>query len=61
VIVHPHFSFGRPILKRSHIPTETLARAAKAEKSAKVVSELFEVSEAEVREAVKFQSHLRAA
>lgn len=60
VVVHPHSSFGHPILKASRIPTETLARAMKAERSAKVVSELFEVPERQVREAIKFEQHLRA-
>ena len=61
VLVHPFYSFGRPVLKASRIPTRTLAKAVKVEKSAKTVSELFEVPEPQVREAVKFEEHLRAA
>jgi uncharacterized protein (DUF433 family) len=61
VIVHPRFSFGHPILKASRIPTSALADAVKVEKSARVVSYLFEVPERQVREAVKFEQHLRAA
>ena len=33
VIVHPHFSFGRPILKANGIPTGTLAQSVKVEGS----------------------------
>jgi hypothetical protein len=29
VIVHPHFSFGRPVLRASRIPTATLAQSAR--------------------------------
>jgi uncharacterized protein (DUF433 family) len=61
VVVHPHFSFGHPILKASRIPTDTIAKAMHAEKSAKTVAELFEVPLKQVQEAVKFEQHLRAA
>lgn len=61
VMLHPFYSFGHPVLRSSRIPTKTLARAVKAERSAKTVSELFEVPELQVREAVKFEEHLRAA
>lgn len=61
VIVHPHFSFGRPVLRQSHIPTETLADAVKAEGSVRTVAHLFEVPEGQVREAVRFQENLRLA
>ncbi len=61
VIVHPHFAFGHPILKASRIPTSTLAAAVKAERSARFVSEIFEVPERQVREAVTFEEHLRRA
>jgi uncharacterized protein (DUF433 family) len=61
VIIHPSHSFGRPILKHSLIPTETVAAAVKAEGSLKRVSELYEVPERQVREAVSFEEHLRQA
>jgi uncharacterized protein (DUF433 family) len=61
VLVHPRFSFGHPILRVSRIPTGALADAVKAEKSARVVAQLFEVPEGQVREAVKFEEHLKAA
>ncbi len=61
VIVHPHFSFGRPILKASRIPTATLAQSVKIEGSAAFVADIFEVPERQVREAVRFQQALRKA
>ena len=61
VIVHPYFSFGRPVLRRSHIPTETLAGAVKAEGSARTVAHLYEVPEGQVREAMRFEESLRLA
>lgn len=61
VIIHSRHSFGRPILRASKIPTETLAEAMAAEGSAKTVSQLFCVPEKQVREAVSFQRHLQHA
>ncbi|MFZ5618515.1 MAG: hypothetical protein ACOZAA_14470, partial [Pseudomonadota bacterium] len=34
VIVHPRIAFGHPVLRRSRIPTETIAKAVKVEGSA---------------------------
>lgn len=61
VLVNPNFSFGRPVLEKSRIPTETLAQAVKVEGSARVVAMLFDVPEKRVREAVAFQHDLRQA
>jgi uncharacterized protein (DUF433 family) len=61
VVMHPAFSFGRPILQHSHIPTATIAAAAKAEKSAKAAAWLYEVTEKEVREAIRFETALHKA
>jgi uncharacterized protein (DUF433 family) len=61
VVVHPSYSFGRPILKNSGVPTEALFDAMRAEKSAKIVAELYEVPERQVYEAVSFESDLRRA
>jgi uncharacterized protein (DUF433 family) len=61
VIINPKRSFGRPILRDSEIPTSTIAKAFAAEKNAKMVSALFEIPERRVREAVKFETALRAA
>jgi uncharacterized protein (DUF433 family) len=61
VVVHPKFSFGRPTLRQSHVPTATLAEAVKAEKSATVVALLYDVPVKQVREAVTFERHLRKA
>ena len=61
VIVHPKFSFGQPVLKHSHIPTNTVAKAFDVERSARFVADVFELPERHVREAVKFEEHLRRA
>jgi uncharacterized protein (DUF433 family) len=61
VIVHPHFSFGRPVLKASRIPTSTLAQSVKVEGSVTFVANIFDVPERQVREAVKFEHELRKA
>jgi uncharacterized protein (DUF433 family) len=59
VIIHPHLSFGQPVLRESRIPTNTLAKSVEVEGSAKFVSEIFDISERQVREAVKFEHELR--
>ncbi len=61
VIVHPKFAFGRPILRRSFIPTRTIADAAVAEGSAAAAADWFEVPLGQVREAIKFETDLRKA
>lgn len=61
VIVHPKIAFGRPVLRRSHIPTRSIADAVRAEGSQSVVAELYEIPAKQVAEAVKFEDHLREA
>jgi len=61
ILVNPNYSFGRPILKDSKIPSETIAEAVAAEGSAKIVAQLYDVPERQVREAVRFQRHLQQA
>jgi uncharacterized protein (DUF433 family) len=61
VIVHPRFSFGRPILRDSRIPTSTLADAVHAEGSTRSVATWYEVPEKQVREALRFETVLRKA
>ena len=61
VIVHPRIEFGHPVLKRSNIPTDTIARAVKVEGSAQFVADIFEIQVRHVREAVKFEENLAIA
>jgi uncharacterized protein (DUF433 family)/DNA-binding transcriptional MerR regulator len=61
VIVHPLFSFGHPVLEKSHIPTATLAKSVKVEGSTKFVANIFDISEKHVRQAVIFEKELRKA
>jgi uncharacterized protein (DUF433 family)/DNA-binding transcriptional MerR regulator len=61
VIIHPSMAFGRPILNKSGIPTETIAEAWHAEGSIEAVADLFEVSKARVREALAFEKIIRRA
>lgn len=61
VIVHPRLAFGRPVLRGSGIPTETIARSMRAEDDIETVAELFEISKARAAEAVHFENILRKA
>lgn len=60
VIINPKLAFGRPVLKDSHIPTETIAQAYQAEHSVAAVADFYDVPEKQVREAIKFQEGLKA-
>ena len=61
VIVHPKFSFGRPILRSSGTPTRTLADAVLAEGSETAVALIFELPVRDIREAVRFETDFRRA
>ncbi|WP_296578734.1 DUF433 domain-containing protein [Xanthobacter sp.] len=61
VVVNPKHSFGRPILKESRIPTETLVQAIEAEGSIETVADIYDVPLKQVREALRFERNLRAA
>jgi uncharacterized protein (DUF433 family) len=61
VIVNPNFSFGRPVLRDSAIPTRTIADAFRTEKNVKRVSDWYDISQKHVREAVRFEEALRQA
>jgi uncharacterized protein (DUF433 family) len=61
VIVHPKYSFGRPVIESGHIPTATLSKAVKVEGGSNVVSLMFEVPEKQVKQAVVFERELRKA
>lgn len=60
VALDPQRSFGRPIIFREGIPTETLARSVQANGSVREVARWFEVSPVCVREAVAFERSLAA-
>ncbi len=60
VVMHPRYSFGRPILEASRIPTAAIAASAKVD-GPKVTAAIFDVPVKQVREAVEFQEQLRRA
>lgn len=61
IVVDPKRSFGRPVAEATGVPTEALVAAVAAEGSLRVVARQFEVSEAVVRDAIKFHQSLEAA
>ena len=56
----PHRNFGRPIVAPHGVPTEVLAKAAKATGSIAEVARWYEVRETEIRDAVEFEQRLAA-
>jgi DNA-binding transcriptional MerR regulator/uncharacterized protein (DUF433 family) len=59
VIIDPTRAFGRPI-GASGVPTEVLSRAVTVEGSVAKVARLYDVSTAEVKDAVAFEKRLAA-
>jgi uncharacterized protein (DUF433 family) len=60
VVLDPTRNFGRPIVMKQGVPTEVLARAAKACGSIGEVSRWYEVPEMEIEDAVEFEQQLAA-
>ncbi|WP_131800229.1 hypothetical protein [Methylobacterium indicum] len=61
VIVHPAHSFGQPILLKSFVPTAAIVKTYAAERDSEIVAEMFEIPEAHVIEALRFDEALRGA
>ena len=59
VVIDPARSFGRPVAS-SGVPTEVLSRAVAIEGSVEKVVRLYDVSSAEVRDAIAFEKRLAA-
>jgi uncharacterized protein (DUF433 family)/DNA-binding transcriptional MerR regulator len=59
VLIDPARSFGRPIAGGG-VPTEIIAEAVKIEGSIEAVVSLYELSKAEIRQAIKFEQRLAA-
>jgi uncharacterized protein (DUF433 family) len=60
VVVDPTRSFGAPIVDKGGVPTKILFDAFRAEKSTKIVANLYEVNQKEVKDAVYFERRLAA-
>jgi len=58
VVVHPRFSFGRPVIRDAWIPTETLYNVSLAEGGIDATAEDFEVDKEAVQQAVRFEQEL---
>jgi uncharacterized protein (DUF433 family) len=61
VVLDPTRNFGRPIVTRHGVPTEVLARAAKACNSVEEVARWYEVPKAEIEDAMEFEQQLALA
>jgi uncharacterized protein (DUF433 family) len=60
VALDPRRSFGQPIIFREGIPTQVLARSARANDSVDEVARWFEINSTSVHEAVAFEDALAA-
>jgi len=58
VVVHPKFSFGKPVIKDAWVPTTTLHKAYLAEGSICATADDFDIDSEAVRQAVQFEQEL---
>jgi uncharacterized protein (DUF433 family) len=58
VIVHPKFSFGRPVIRDVWVPTATLYKAYLVEGSICATADEFEIDKDAVRQAIHFEQEL---
>jgi uncharacterized protein (DUF433 family) len=61
VLIDPSYRFGRPILASANVETAVVVDRFFAGDSTAVLAADFEISEADVEEAIRFESQLRAA
>lgn len=61
IVLDPKRNFGQPTVARSGVPSQVLARSAKANASQEVVAKWYEVQPDEVRDAVEFEQSLAKA
>jgi len=59
IVVDPRLSLGQPVLQTSAIPTRAVYEAAEVEESEAAVARWFDIPEAHVVEAVKFEINLK--
>lgn len=60
VVIDPRRSFGQPVLVRSGVPTATIRLQAQSGRSAREIGRDFEIDEASVRAALRFEEALAA-
>jgi uncharacterized protein (DUF433 family) len=61
IVVDPKRNFGQPTVAHSGVPSQVLARSAKANASKELVAKWYEVQPEEVRDAVEFEQSLAKA
>lgn len=61
IVVDPKRNFGQPTVARSGVPSQILARSAKANSSHGMVAKWYEVQPDEVRDAIEFEESLARA
>jgi uncharacterized protein (DUF433 family) len=61
IVLDPKRNFGQPIVARSGVPAQTIARSVKANSSEEMVANWYEVQADEVRDAVEWEASLAKA
>lgn len=60
VVVDPHRGFGRPTISETNITTESIAHMVSAGEPRQFVSEMYDIPEAAVRDAIEFEHEIAA-
>lgn len=58
VVVDPNVKFGQPVLKKYAIPTKSLFKAYQTEEKISSVSDIYDIPEAAVQQAIDFEKYL---
>jgi uncharacterized protein (DUF433 family) len=61
LIIDPHISFGKPIIKGTGVPTRAIAQLYDAGDSMEEIAEDYDCNVIEIKQAILFESHRRAA
>jgi uncharacterized protein (DUF433 family) len=61
LIIDPHISFGKPTIKGTGVPTKAIAQLYDAGDSMEEIAEDYDCNVIQIKEAILFESHRRAA
>jgi uncharacterized protein (DUF433 family) len=60
ILIDPRYSFGRPVVSESRVPTDVLTATYKATESVEEVAEWYEIDVESVRQAIEYETIIAA-
>ncbi|MCI0448620.1 MAG: DUF433 domain-containing protein [Chlorobi bacterium] len=61
ILVDPRHQFGQPVINKTNIPTETIYLMHKAGEEKKALSVLYNISEQQIKDVIRFHEYSKAA